>query len=85
VTLPNFAVQAAKLLRLTDVMYINVLPIVHPNERVQWEKYSVWHDYWVNQSMAVQETWDGYYGPVIYDWEPTPEIHGIADIPYNLR
>jgi hypothetical protein len=85
VTLPNFAVQAAKLLRLTDVMYINVLPIVHPKQRVAWETYSVQHDYWVNQSMAVQETWDGYYGPVIYGWEPTAEIHGIADIPYNQR
>jgi hypothetical protein len=85
VTQPNFAVRNAKLLRLTNVMYINILPIVHPTVRLQWEKYSVEKDYWVNQSMEVQETWDGYYGPVIYDWKQPRKIHGIEDLPYNLR
>jgi carbon starvation protein CstA len=85
VTQPNFAVRNAKLLRLTNVMYINVLPIVHPTERLQWEKYSVQEDYWVNQSMEAQEKWDGYRGPVIYDWEQPRKIHGIEDLPYNLR
>jgi hypothetical protein len=85
VTQPNFAIRNAKLLRLTNVMYINVVPIVHATERRQWETYSLQKNYWVNQSIQVQETWTGYHGPVIYDWKQPRTIHGMENLPYNLR
>jgi hypothetical protein len=86
VTLPDFAVRVSKILSLSDAFTINVLPIVTPEQRTKWATYSVQNDYWVNESMAIQETWDNYYGPVVYDWEPYGVIHGDSgDVPYNVR
>jgi hypothetical protein len=85
VTLPNFAVKMAKTLPLTDAFIIVEIPIVYPEKRKEWEEYSILHDDWVNQSMAIQETWNGFYGPIIYDWEPRA-IHGEPDdIEANVR
>jgi NADH:ubiquinone oxidoreductase subunit 5 (subunit L)/multisubunit Na+/H+ antiporter MnhA subunit len=84
VTMPNFAVAVAKILPLSNAIFINVLPIVQPHQRVQWEHYSRANDAWVNESMKIQETWKGYYGPIVYDWEPNPILHGLDNLPYNL-
>jgi hypothetical protein len=84
VTLPDFAVRMSKLLPLSDAVAISVAPIVTPDKRLEWEAYALEHDSWVNESMAIQETWKNYYGPVIYDWEPTRVIHGdLGAVPYN--
>jgi hypothetical protein len=86
VTLPDFGVKMAKLLPLTDAFVISVLPIIYPEKRIEWEEYSLLHHGWVNQSMAIQETWNGYYGPIIYDWAPYVTIHGDnGDIETNVR
>jgi hypothetical protein len=86
VTYPNFGVKMAKTLPLTDAFLIAELHIVYPEKRKEWEEYSILHDDWVNQSMAIQETWNGYYGPIIYDWEPRGTIHAIPDdIEANVR
>jgi hypothetical protein len=86
VTLPDFGVKMAKLLPLTDAFVISVLPIIYPEKRKEWEEYSLLHHGWVNQSMAIQETWNGYYGPIIYDWAPYVTIHGDdGDIETNVR
>jgi hypothetical protein len=86
VTLPDFAVRASKILSLSDAFTINVLPVVTPKQRTAWEAYSIQNDYWVNESMAVQETWKNYYGPVVYDWEPYGVIYGNSgDVPFNVR
>jgi hypothetical protein len=86
VTLPDFGVRMAKLLPLTDAFVVVVLPIIHSEKRKEWEEYAILHDHWVNESMAIQETWEGYYGPIIYDWEPHVAIHGDnGDIEGNVR
>jgi hypothetical protein len=86
VTLPDFAVRLSKLLPLSDAFTILILPLVTAEQRKDWEAYALSHDDWVNESMAVQETWDGYYGPVVYDWKPTPTIHNdLGEIPINSR
>jgi hypothetical protein len=86
VTLPDFGVKMAKLLPLTDACVITVLPIVYPEKRKEWEEYSLLHQGWVNESMVIQETWEGYYGPIIYDWKPHVTIHGDnGDIEKNVR
>jgi hypothetical protein len=86
VTLPDFGVRMAKLLPLTDAFVVVVLPIIHSEKRKEWEEYAILHDDWVNESMAIQETWEGYYGPIIYDWEPHVAIHGDnGDIEGNVR
>ena len=86
VTLPDFGPRMLKLLPQTDAFTVNILPIVYPHQRNKWEEYSTQNDEWVNQSIAVQETWDGYYGPIVYDWEPYGTIHGdVGDIESNIR
>jgi hypothetical protein len=69
VTLPNFALRMSKALPQTDAMVIQFLPIVKPSQRKKWEHYISQNCFWLNESMAVQETWDGYYGPIGYDWK----------------
>lgn len=84
VTLPNFGVRMSKILHSSKAIAISVSPIVTPQKRREWEAYSLANDYWVNESMAIQETWGGYNGPVVYDWEPHGVIHGdFDDIPYT--
>jgi hypothetical protein len=86
VTLPDFGARMAKLLPLTDAVSISLLPIIHPDVRTEWEAYSLKNDHWVNESIALQETWDGYYGPIDYGWEPYGYIHGDSgDIEANIR
>ena len=86
VTLPDFGDRMAKLLPLTDAVFLSLVPIVHPEERTEWEAYSLKHDNWVNESIALQETWDGFYGPINYGWEPYGSIYGdYGDIEANVR
>jgi hypothetical protein len=86
VTMPDFAVRMTKILPLTDAIVVNVLPIVKGSERKEWEAYSLAHDDWVNEGMAVQEAWEGYYGPVVYDGIPNGIVHSdFENLPYNKR
>ena len=86
VTLPDFGPRMAKLLPQTDAMLVAIVPIVKPYQRKRWETYSIQNDEWVNQSMRIQETWNGYYGPINYDWVPYGTVHGdYADIESNVR
>jgi hypothetical protein len=86
VTLPNFAGQASKLLPITNGLYIAVLPIVAPSQKQQWEEYAYQHDGWVNESLALQEVWDGYRGNVSYDWARSESVYDNYDIVYpNVR
>jgi hypothetical protein len=84
VTVPDFAVRMSKLLPLTKAININILPIVTPKQRSDWEAYTVRNDGWINQGMVVQEAWDGYYGPVVYNGTQLGTVHGdFGDIPRN--
>jgi hypothetical protein len=86
VTLPHFGVRVAKVLPASNSLYINFLPLVQGKERLDWERYALKHDYWVNESLEIQRTWDGYYGPSIEEWSPNPKIHYLLeDLPYNVR
>lgn len=86
VTLPDFGVRVSKLLPLSNAVSINVLPVVTPGQRLAWEEYSLQNDRWVNESVAIQETWKDYHGPLIYDWEPNAVMHDdFDDLQYNLR
>jgi hypothetical protein len=78
VTIDDFAVRVAKILPLTDAIWITVLPVVTPEKRQQWENYSRSHDDWVVKSFAIQDTWELYYGPknLTFDAEAAAEING---------
>jgi hypothetical protein len=84
VTLPNFALRMAKALPQTDSLLIQFLPIVKPSQRKKWEHYVSQNYFWLNETMAIQETWNGYYGPIGYAWERKDIIWGDSgDIEAN--
>jgi hypothetical protein len=84
VTIPDFAVRMAKVLPLSDAIVLYFNPVVSPDQRETWEKYSVKNHHWINESMAVQAKWDGYYGPKENSEDYWPIIHGdFGDIPRN--
>jgi hypothetical protein len=86
VTLPNFALRMSKALPQTDAMVIQFLPIVKPSQRKKWEHYVSQNYFWLNETMAIQETWDGYYGPIGYDWKEKNIIWGDnGDVKANVR
>jgi hypothetical protein len=86
VSLPDFGPRMAKLLPLTDAFLVVVLPIVYPANRSQWEEYAYKNNGWVNQSIEIQATWNGYYGPIKYDWPTRSTIRGdFGDIDANVR
>jgi hypothetical protein len=85
VTLPHFGVRVAKILPASNALFVNFLPLVQTDERLEWELYASQNDYWVNESLDLQKTWDGYYGPSIEEWSPNPSLHYLQDLPYNVR
>ena len=86
VTLPDFGLRMAKLLPQTDAITLAILPIVKPELRDAWEAYSIQNDEWVNQSIAIEDNWDRFYGPIVYDWEKYGTIYGdFGDIESNVR
>jgi hypothetical protein len=85
VTMPNFGVHVAKLLPLSKAMYIQLTPLVTPENREQWENYSLQHKDWVDNVIQIQENWKNYYGPNVDKWSAHGIIHGdFGDMPYNL-
>ena len=78
VTIPDYGARVAKALPWTDSIVMYVLPIVTPVDRRQWENYSRSHDSWVEESFAIQNKWDQYFGPKIisFDREPSEQISG---------
>jgi hypothetical protein len=86
VTLPDFAVRMSKVVPLTDAVNINVLPIVTKETRQRWEAYTRDNDGWVNEAVAIQDNWDGYFGPIAYNGTHNHVIHGdFHDVPRNTR
>jgi hypothetical protein len=86
VTLPNFALRMSKALPQTDAMVIQFLPIVKPSQRKKWEHYVSQNYFWLNETMAIQDTWDGYYGPIGYDWKEKNIIWGDnGEVKANVR
>ena len=88
VTLPDYGIRAAKVLELSDAFTINICPFVTPEQRAGWEEYASVegeHIYWVNETLAIQETWKNYYGPIDqYNWTGHDIIYGdFDDVPYN--
>jgi type II secretory pathway pseudopilin PulG len=88
VTLDDYGVRIAKVLPLTDAIWITLLPVVTPATRLQWENYSRTHDDWVGENFAVQNTWEMYYGPrnLTFDEEGAEVVTGnFGPLESNIR
>lgn len=86
VTINKFAVRASKVLPLSNSLFIGTYNWVTPEQRDEWEAYTTANDAWVNETLAVQEKWGGYHGPIVYNDVQNPVIHGnFEDVPRHER
>jgi hypothetical protein len=84
VTIPGFAIHAAKVRSASDGIGIFFQPLVTADERSQWEEYSIANHGWVIESMHLQEMDPNYFGPITYNFETHPFIYGVdGTIPFN--
>jgi hypothetical protein len=85
ITIPGFAIHAAKARSLSDGIMIFFLPIVTSKERLEWESYSMEHYGWVNETIQLQKRDSNYFGPMIDYFMTSPYIVDDYDIiPYNV-
>lgn len=69
VTVPNFGLSASKTLGHSVMKMIVCLPLVTPENRMEWESYSIANGKaWVDQDLALLETDPNYFGPVYYEY-----------------
>jgi hypothetical protein len=68
VILPHYPLLASKLLSLTNGLYVVVVPSVTPAQKQEREQYAYQHDFWVNESLAIQEVSGDFYGDILNDW-----------------
>jgi hypothetical protein len=84
VTIPGFAIHAAKARSASDGIGIFFQPLVKTDKRIEWEEYSVMNQGWVIESMQLQEKDPNYFGPITYNFDTYPFIYGVdGTIPYN--
>ena len=55
VTIPNHAVEAAKLLSLSKAFYVSQIHLVSEKQRALWEPYSVANDGWVYEAIEAEK------------------------------
>jgi hypothetical protein len=86
VTMPDFGIRLAKAIPQTDAALLTLVPLVQPWQKADWEEYTVENKYWLNETMKLQETWDGFHSPIIYNWTSSDVIYtDSGDLENNVR
>jgi len=75
VTIPDFAVRAAKIRAISSAVTLIIYPFVKPNERQEWEAFAARNNQWVDESIDVQSRDDTYHGPILREYETFDFIH----------
>jgi hypothetical protein len=78
VTLPDFGIQATKLLRLSKAMNMGINMIVKPDERDTWQKYASENHGWIDESVEIQSNDEDWYGPIVREYNTSYDIYGFA-------
>ena len=87
ITIPDFAIRAAKYRSACGGIIFSHLPVVTPATRLAWEAYA-WNysTKWVNTTKFIQSNDENHYGGAIFDGKPERrslyDTRG-NDIPYN--
>ena len=88
VYVPDYAFRASKIMALTDLVFLSLMPLVTNDTRLEWEEFSgqPQYDEWLNSSVALQQDFDLFHGPVSWmDYDKWDKIWGdFGDIPYNV-
>jgi hypothetical protein len=86
VVVPDFAMRAAKMMTLTDAIWVAVLPLVTTETRENWELFAKTHDQWLNESVHLQETYNLFHGPLDDATGHVEKVWGdFGDIEYGVE
>jgi hypothetical protein len=86
VAVPDFAIRAAKMISLSNAVFISILPLVSNQTREEWERFAATHDQWLNESVHLQERYDLFHGPLMYALGHIDVIWGdFGDIDYSVE
>lgn len=75
VTLPSFAVRAAKLRSLSRAFIIVQYHAVSAEQRAEWEAYSVTNDAWVDEALQIRRNDVHYHGELMDDYTTEGTIY----------
>jgi len=78
VTMPDFAVKAAKLRTLSKSTVLGFYPKVATEQRSEWEQYAKGHNHWVDTGLATQKEDVNFKGVQATNWSGVDVIHGPA-------
>jgi hypothetical protein len=79
VTIPDFTIQALKMLRLSSSIFVGFDVVVTEEQREQYQQYvsQPENQEWIENSLDLLETYDGYYGPIERQYNTTYDIYGF--------
>lgn len=83
VTLPDFYIRTSIIRSLSETVLVSLYPLVTEENREKWELYTKNNNYWVNESIRVQEKDKTFNGPIIYDYETWDVIHDNSEYEKN--
>jgi hypothetical protein len=91
VSIPEFAVIAAKTQQMTGAISMTLLPVVSYDQRADWEIYSSDKSShigaWVNKTLDLQDNYRNFFGPMPQNktWESAEVLYDDeGDIPQNV-
>ena len=80
-TRPDFAIRAAKIRTLSNAVVLSVYPLVASEEKEAWENYAAANNFWVKESVAIQEGDKNYQGVIVQPSYFVDYIHGNGELP----
>jgi len=83
VTMPDFAVQAAKTRSLSKSSLLYLYLVVTDDERERWEDYSLKNDGWVDEVLEAQKNYPNYHGVLMSEFEPSRSIYNNYGVVKN--
>jgi hypothetical protein len=91
VSIPEFAVLAAKTQQMIGTICLTLLPVVSYDQRAEWEQYSSENNThigaWVNKTLDLQDNYKHFFGPMPQNktWESAQVLYDDeSDIPQNV-
>lgn len=87
VTLPEFGIQAAKVLSQSTAFTVGFAPLIMPGQqRLLWENYTKDNDGWVEENLDVMSRDPNFHGPILEEYYTSYEIFDYSGqpVPYNL-
>lgn len=74
ITIPDLAVQSAKLLSQTKSIYMAFYPFITADKRAEWENFTQYNDAWVEEGIRFQSRNPNFHGPTLDDYNVTHVI-----------